>query len=436
MPFNQRFNATNFVPIRKLDVFRILTTGDKVKVGTLAQDRQNGYFAYDSGYLANFANLSPFKLKADTQLQIAPKQPNPNLHGVFADSLPDGWGLLLQDRYFRKQGILPHQLTLLDRLAFVGDRGIGSLVFEPNYALADSHSQAIDLAELGLQAQAVFDGQTDKVLQALIMAGSSGGARPKAQIFMPPAQANLCRTVSQLGDEAWIVKFTSKNLPLGHEEGLCEAVYLTMAQQANLNPVEWQLLPAPKASGARHWLAVKRFDWLSTATHTGRYHVHSVAGLLETDYRLPSVDYEDLLKASKLLCQTPEIGKLQFVRAMFNLFAINQDDHSKNWAFLQDDRGNWQPTPFYDVTFSPSPYGEHATAFGGYGKNPPLKTVQRLADRAGFDDWQQAKVVIQQIVDTTAQFGKFAKELEINSATIQLIEKQLNEVRNLNVNLA
>lgn len=267
------------------------------------------------------------------------------MYGVFADSLPDGWGLLLQDHYFRKHGILPHQLTLLDRLAFVGDRGIGSLGFEPNYELADSHFQAIDLAELGLQAQAVFDEQTDEVLQALIMAGSSGGARPKAQIFMPPAQTTLCHTVPQLGDEAWIVKFTSKNLPLGHEEGLCEAVYLTMAKQANLYPVEWQLLPAPKASGAMHWLAVKRFDWLSSSTsqptHTGRYHVHSVAGLLEADYRLPSWEYEDLFKVSKLLCQTPEVGKLQFARAMFNLFAMNQDDHSKNWAFLQDDRGYW-----------------------------------------------------------------------------------------------
>lgn len=190
----------SFKPIRKLDVFRILTTGDKVKVGTLAQDRQNSYFAYDSDYLANFANLSPFKLKFDTQLQLAPKQPNFNLHGVFADSLPDGWGLLLQDRYFRQQGILPHPLTLLARLAFVGDRGIGGLVIEPNYEWDDKFSQDIDLAELGLQAQSVFDGQTDEVLQALVVVGSSGGARPKAQIFSPSVEhLTHCRTLPQAG---------------------------------------------------------------------------------------------------------------------------------------------------------------------------------------------------------------------------------------------
>ena len=314
-----------FTPVRKLDVFRLLSTGEKVAVGTLAQDSEYTYFAYENDYLSQLGNLSPFSLKADTTLQIAPKQPFLGLHGVFVDSLPDGWGLLLQDRYFRKHSILPHQITQLDRLAFVGNRGIGALQFEPNYDLEDRDNELIKLADLGLQAQAVFDGQTDDVLQALIVAGSSGGARPKAQVFISSTddQLTTCRTVPQQGDDAWIVKFTSKNLPLGHKEGLCEAVYLTMAQQCGLNPVEWQLLSAPKKSEASYWLAVKRFDWVNGSNHAGRYHIHSMAGLLNADFRMPSLDYEDIIKASKLLCQSPEIGKLQFARAMFNLFAIN-----------------------------------------------------------------------------------------------------------------
>lgn len=165
--------------------------------------------------------------------------------------------------------------------------------------------------------------------------------------------------------------------------------------------------------------------------------MHSVAGLLDADFRTPSLDYEDLIKVSKLLCQSPEVGKLQFARAMFNLFAMNQDDHSKNWAFLQDDFAKengikWQPTPFYDVTFSPNPYGEHATAFGGYGKKPPLKTMQQLAERAGFDDWQQARLVIERIVDATNQFSKIAKDLAVNATMIKLIEQQLNTTRKVN----
>lgn len=426
-----------FTPVRKLDVFRLLSTGEKVAVGTLAQDSQYTYFAYENDYLSQLGNLSPFSLKADTTLQIAPKQPFLGLHGVLADSLPDSWGLLLQDRYFRKHSILPHQITQLDRLAFVGHRGIGALQFEPNYDLEDRDNELIKIADLGLKAQAVFDGQTDDVLQALIVAGSSGGARPKAQVFISSTddQLTTCRTVPQQGDDAWIVKFTSKNLPLGHKEGLCEAVYLTMAQQCGLNPVEWQLLSAPKKSEASYWLAVKRFDWVNGSNHAGRYHIHSMAGLLNADFRMPSLDYEEIIKASKLLCQSPEIGKLQFARAMFNLFAINQDDHSKNWAFMQDDKGVWTPTPHYDITFSPSPYGEHATAFGGFGKNPPINVIQKLAHRAGFDDWQQAKIVIEQIVDSVAQFKQIAQQFDIDTTTIKLIEKQLNGVRKANQGL-
>lgn len=415
-----------FTPIRKLDVWRVLSTGEKVAVGTLAQDRAHTYFSYQADYLNQFGNLSPFGLKADTTLQIAPKQPFHGLHGVFADSLPDGWGLLLQDRYFRKLNILPHQITQLDRLAFVGNRGIGALQYEPNYDLQHS-DKTINIAELGLQAQSIFDGQTEEVLQALIVAGSSGGARPKAQIYTSSTDKKLttCRTAPQQGDEAWIVKFTSKNLPLGHEEGLCEAVYLTMAQQCGLDPVEWQLILAPKQSGASHWLAVKRFEWVNTSKLTGRYHVQSVAGLLNADFRTPSLDYEDLIKVSKLLCQSPEIAKLQFARAIFNLFAINQDDHSKNWAFLQSDKGIWTPTSHYDITFSPTPYGEHATAFGGYGKNPPLKAIQKLADRAGFDNWQHAKIIIENTIETVTNFKIIAKNLDIHPSTIKLINNNL-----------
>lgn len=291
-----------FNPTRRLDVFRTLSDSLQVAVGTLAQDKSGVYFAYEADYLAQFGNLSPFALKADTRLQAAPPQPHYGLHGVFADSLPDGWGLLLQDRYFRQLGWLPQQISAMDRLAFVGNRGIGAFSYQPAFDEVSS-GENISLHELGEQAQAVFDGQTEEVLQALLAAGSSGGARPKAQIFMS-ADRQTCRTTAQAGDEAWIVKFTSANLPLGLEESLCEAVYLTMAQRAGLQPVEWALFDAPQG---RKWLGVKRFDWRSGTD--GRQHVHSASGLLGADFRLPSLDYDDLIKAAKLLCRrrTPAI---------------------------------------------------------------------------------------------------------------------------------
>lgn len=419
----------SFKPIQKLNVSRTLSTGSRIAVGTLAQNKQGVFFQYDADYLAQYENLSPFKLSASTDLQLALKTPHDGLHGVFADSLPDGWGLLIQDRVFRQHNILPAQLTLMDRLAFVGHSAMGALSFDPVYAINPATHHDVNLATLGLEAQALFDGQTDHVLAALIAAGSSGGARPKAQIYFSADKPQHCRTIAQPNDEAWLVKFTSSHLPLGHEEGLCEAVYLSMAEKAELQPVQWQLLDAPAQSGAHYWLTVKRFDWVSNGIEAaGRYHMLSASGLLDADFRSPSLDYADLIKASRMVCKSPAVGQLQFKRAMFNLLACNQDDHSKNWAFLQDDKGSWQPSPCYDVTFSPHPFAEHATAYAGFGKNPSLKAIQQLANHAGFKNWQQAQQAIEQIVDALSTFKNTASTLNIKKDTIRVIEKQLDQV--------
>lgn len=145
-----------FSPIFKLSVRRTLSSGEEVLVGVLAQSHQGIFFQYDDAYLARYGNLSPFTLQASTALQAAPKQPHRGLHGFFGDSLPDGWGLLLQDRVFRQHGILPMQLTAMDRLAFVGAGGAGALSYAPESDYATESQEAWNLATLGLEAQALF----------------------------------------------------------------------------------------------------------------------------------------------------------------------------------------------------------------------------------------------------------------------------------------
>ncbi|MET4028147.1 hypothetical protein ABIE59_003692 [Marinobacter sp. MBR-99] len=244
----------------------------------------------------------------------------------------------------------------------------------------------------------------------------------------------MCRTHAQAGDEAWLVKFTSANLPLGHEEGLCEAVYLSLAERAGLLPPRWQLLPAPEASGAKAWLAVERFDRVWRAEDVpGCVHLHSACGLLDADFRAPSLDYEDLIKASAQLCRGVNAAQLQFLRAVFNLFAMNQDDHSKNWAFLQGDDGNWQPAPFYDVTFSAGRFGEHSTAYAGFGKRPPVKALQKLAAEAGFANWEKAWQRIERVLDALAGFSAVAKELGVSAETTRLIQQQLDQTYQQNI---
>ena len=401
----------------KINVFRIMSNGQKFRVGTLAENKQGIFFAYLPEYIEQFSNLSPFRLAFDVSVQLAPQKPHNGLHGIFADSLPDGWGLMLQDRFFEQQGISRYEVSPLQRLAFVGDKGIGALAYEP--ATYDKN-QAVNLYELGLNANEVFAGETQEVLQQLIGLGSSGGARPKAQIYVRNDDFSQCSTQKQNESTAYIVKFTSSHLPLGHFEGIVEAVYLTMAKQADIQPIEWRLLE----QGEFHWLAVKRFD----CTEIGRIHTATLCGLLDADFRMPSIDYSGCLKATKILCKNKQASQLQFRRAIFNLFACNQDDHSKNWSFQQDEQGNWQPSCAYDITFSPLRHNQHSMSFHNYGNNPPLKVIQELAKIAGYSSWQAVKIEIEKIVQTVTSFSDIAKNFPLKRSVINEIQNKLNAV--------
>ena len=411
-----------YQPVRKLEVLRCLGDGSQVLVGTLAQNATAVFFQYHPDYLARFASLSPFKLPFNAQLHQAPPEPHQKLHGVFADSLPDGWGMLLMDRVFRQQGLLPQQVSAMDRLAYIGDRGMGALHYRPALESETATTEGwVTVDTLGREAQALYEGNTNTVLAALAQAGGSGGARPKAQIYIDPAKPQLASTKARTGLQPWLVKFTSRNLPLGHEESLCEAAYLQLAARAGLRVPEWQLLTADSTSGAIAWLALRRFD----CTDTGRYHMHSLCGLVDAPFREPSLDYEDLIKITQTLCKSVAAGQELFARALFNLVGLNQDDHTKNWAFLMDDSGNWTLSPCFDMTFSPSPTGEHMMAFQGYGKTPPLTAIQQLAKTAGFSQWSDAKTLIENTVAVFSDWPSIASELGVSRQTRTLISQQL-----------
>ncbi len=418
--------------VKKLNVHRRFGNGNLVKVGELAQNRQGIFFQYDEAYINDFHSLSPFTLPFETRISQGASQPHRGLHGVFADSLPDGWGLLLMDRIFRQQGILPQQITPLDRLAFIGDRGMGSLTYSPSLDYTQQQDERLtDIALMGSEAQRVFEGATEDVLPILAETGSSGGARPKTLVWFDSEHSGQVSTLPGKGLSPWLVKFTSRNLPLGHEESLCEAAWLTMAEKAGLSTPNWKLIRHTGSSQAEAWLALQRFDCTvqeqKHGKQQGRFHMHTLCGLMDADFRQPSMDYEDLIKVSQVLCQSPTVAQEQFGRAMFNLLALNQDDHTKNWSFLMNDDGQWSLSPFYDVTFSPAHHNQHMTAYMGHGSEPPLNVVKKLAVQANFANWNRAKEVIERILDALQEWPELAKSLGVQPSTVKLIAKQLQD---------
>lgn len=202
-------------------------------------------------------------------------------------------------------------------------------------------------------------------------------------------------------------------------------------------PPEWRLIDAPAQSGAKAWIALKRFDWMNNGIHrpSGRLVMHSACGLLDADFRELSLDYETLIKVDRILCKSVYAGQLQFRRAIFNLFAANQDDHSKNWSFIQLDDGQWSPAPFYDVTYNPNAMNKHTTSFLGFGKKPPREKIQQLAEDAGFANWEQARICIQEIVDVLSHFPKLAQEISVSKTIQKDIEQTLTERRHSNAAL-
>ena len=425
--------------VRKIEVHRVFTSGSRIHVGTLAQNRDGVYFQYSSEYLNEGSSLSPYVLNFDTSLQKGPLEPHDGLHGIFADSLPDSWGRLLVDRYLRQQGINPGEITAMDRLALVDRQSMGALTYESDVHFDVELPVYSAITKLGSQAQALIQRNSDEGLTQLIYSGSAAGSRPKAQLYMRSDDDETCSLEPGPGLKPYLIKFTSSTFPLGHEEGVCEAVYMTLAEEAGIDVAPWRLVESQDLNQPMRWLAMERFDRVERSNgrteKEGRIHMHTVCGLTGADFRSPSLDYEDLIKLGSQLCRSPAAGQEVFRRAVFNLFSVNQDDHSRNWAYLQNDDGNWKLSPFYDVTYSPSPYREHATAFGGYGKSPPLDTFQRLANLANYASWRDAKMVIEEVIEAVQKFKQIAREFDVRGETRRLIMNRIETVQNQNLAL-
>ncbi|MCO7254832.1 type II toxin-antitoxin system HipA family toxin [Dickeya oryzae] len=402
-----------------LEVIRRLSNGREEHVGQLAENRQGVYFQYSADYLTSHnSSLSPFNLEFTGQLQAAPRQPHYGLHGIFADSLPDGWGLYLMDRFFRQQGYNPAQMTALERLAFIGHRGPGALRYEPAMPRSDGvGEEVIELIQLGHAAIDEFEGTESSLIEHLMNAGGSGGARPKLSVTKKPDGTFTTRQ-DTVGDKL-LVKLTSEKFALQHAESQIEYLYMKIARQAGIDVADFELLPV---GGGRYWLQQSRFDCIGEA---GRLHMASASGLLDANFRAPSLDYVDLVKATRLLCGVEEARKL-LRRALFNYLLVNQDDHAKNFSFLADDQDHWRLSPFYDVVYSPSPQREHMTAFNGHGSRITLSAMEQLAGQAGLSKAKEVLNIADELYDIARNFHREASHFSLTAPLITSIQQEID----------
>ncbi len=321
--------------------------------------------------------LSPYHLKRFEGVALGPAAPFEGLHGVFADSLPDGWGRRLTDREVARRGGAIAGLTPVDRLALVGACGMGALVYRPSDD-ERSNNGPIDLDWFARLADAIGEDTPAEDLRRLREnAGGSAGARPKFVALLNPDRGLLrdFRRPVDAGFRHHIIKYrSSEDSPHAAEE---ELAYARMARAAGVTMTAATVLAT--RDGAR-FFAAERFD----RDGDRRRHMHTAAGILHVDFRAPSIDYANLMKLVMFVTRHNDDLEQMARRMMFNALAHNRDDHVKNHAFLMGPDGAWRLSPAYDLTFSQGPGGEHALAIAGEGRRPTRDHLLAAAGEAGL----------------------------------------------------
>jgi serine/threonine-protein kinase HipA len=397
--------------------------GAAVPVGVLAWSAKERrcYFEYDRSFIDRELPISPFKLPLNPGAQPAPHTPFDGLHGLFNDGLPDGWGRLLLDRRLRRRNYNKDELTPVDRLTFVGTRGMGALRYQPERTLRDPKAGEVDLDWLAAQAesaQAEFgEADIDRLHE---MQGSSAGARPKIMIGRNEKSGRMLADIGKglpQGFEPWLIKFRSRGIDHA-EVGPEEYTYSLMAKACGIEMPETKLLQAEKGK----YFAVRRFDRLSG----GGVHVQTASGLLELDHAVPEIDYEALLNLTRVLTRNDVHAQQMFKRMVFNVLAHNRDDHSKNHAFQMSASGEWMPTPAYDLTLSEGKGREHSLAIAGEGADPGFRDIMRVAEACSIPKGD-AEGIFQEVKEAVEEWPSHAESGGLSEQRIEEVDYLLNK---------
>ncbi|PXF30089.1 toxin HipA [Pokkaliibacter plantistimulans] len=356
---------------------RVMLWGTQVGAVLWDPQRESALFEYDDRFLAAPVELAPLmmpKRKGVYSFSGLPKETFKGLPGMLADALPDKFGNLLIDQWLTATGRDRASFDPVQRLCYIGSRGMGALEFEPvlsNPQVASEKllfDELVSLAEQALHSKGALAtrleaGQEDKAVQQIISVGTSaGGARAKAVIAYNAATQEIRSGQLQApaGFSHYLLKLdVSGNSDKEGEDppayGRIEYAYYLMARAAGIDMSECRLL---EHNGRAHFMT-QRFDRLENGS---KLHMQSLCAIGHYDFNAAGgYAYEQAMDVIRRVITDPGLQRTalvqQFRRAVFNVVARNQDDHTKNIAFLMDRRGVWRLSPAFDVTYSYNPEG-------------------------------------------------------------------------------
>jgi serine/threonine-protein kinase HipA len=428
---------------------RVILWGSVIGAVTWLEDREVGVFQYAPDFLGSSIQLAPLIMPLGEfpyEFPALARNTFKGLPGLIADSLPDKFGNAIIDAWLASQGRTAASFHPVERLCYIGSRGMGALEFEPATLGPPTSTKAVevanlvDLANLILDERAglggVFTGGDDReAIEDILRVGTSaGGARAKAILAWNP-ETNEFRSGQvdvEAGFEHWLMKFDGvsnnrdKELadPMGY--GKIEYAYHLMAVEAGIKMAPCRL----HHEGGRSHFMTKRFDRSATG---GKRHMQSLGAIAHYDFNQPaSYSYEQAIQVIRRLVLPREDLDQQVLRAMFNVVVRNHDDHVKNIAFLMNRRGKWSLSPAFDISYAWDPRGEwtsrHQMSVNGKRDEFEREDLIALANVAGIKK-ARANGMVDRAIETVRRWPDFAEKAGVADA--RAAEIQTNQRTNL-----
>lgn len=407
-------------------------------VGAVALDPRLGYYAfeYDPKFVASGVDLAPLTMPLSGASEPfiftdLPELTYKRLPAMLADALPDDFGNALIDTWMAGKGVAKSAITALDRLAYMGKRGMGALEFRPTRGPHVASHTAIKLSKLVDSARLAVHGEIDSdqhagaALAQIIQVGTSaGGARAKATIAWNPQTDEIRAGQFDIdeGFEHWLLKFdgmgADNELGSSQDYGRIEFAYYLMAQAAGIEMMPSRLL---EENGRAHFMT-RRFDREGNRKH----HMQTLCAMAHLDFKQKAThDYNQLFLVIGQLKLGHAALENAFRRMLLNVMAANCDDHSKNFSFMLRQGGRWELAPAYDVTHAYNPNGEwtYQHLMGVNGKFSGISQADCLtvADRFGIGS---APKLISQVAAAVDRWPEFAADAKIGEAEIRRIAQQ------------
>jgi len=415
------------------------------RVGAVRWDRDRGLadYEFDPAFVRSGIELAPLRMPLGPGVWSFPalsRDTFKGLPGMLADALPDKFGTALIDAWLVRQSRPVQDFNPVERLCYVGSRGMGALEFAPAVEIGDAANSPLDIAHLVSLAQkaiapkaslavTVSDPDADDLSEIIRVGTSAGGARAKAVIAWneDTGEIRSGQLDQPTGFTHWLLKFDGvdgnrdKELadPLGY--GRIEHAYADMARAAGISVPRTRLLE----EGGRAHFMTERFD-----RHDGdRLHLQSLTALAHFDFNLAGAySYEQALRVMRQIgLASPDLVE-QFRRAVFNVVARNQDDHTKNISFLMNRRGDWALSPAYDITYSYNPAGAwtsaHQMTLNGKRDDFERDDIATFATAADLTE-RQGLNILDEICDVVANWRSFADDAGVDSAMAAEVQNNL-----------